>query len=91
MGTLDSAIAATTAAEKTYNADVAEVTTIQASIAQAAAPLAPAWAQLAADATNFNQSLDNLSAACLAAKVTVPPLTPTPSLPTLPIPPPQSS
>lgn len=69
---LDTALQAAAAAEATYNADLANVATIQTAISTATAPLAPAQAQLATDATAFNSTLDALSAAALAAKVTVP-------------------
>ena len=69
---LDTALQAAAAAEATYNADVANVATIQTAIDTATAPLAPAKAQLATDAAGFNAALDSLSAAALAAKVPLP-------------------
>jgi len=69
---LDQSITAASTAEATYNSDVANVATIQAAIAAATTPLAPAQAQLATDAAAFNAALQALSAAALAAEVTVP-------------------
>lgn len=66
---LDAAITAAAAKEATYAADVDNVTKIQAAIDAATSPLAPAQAQKADDAAAFNSSLDDLSAAALAAKV----------------------
>lgn len=66
---LDQAIQATTAAEATYVADSASVTNIKTSIETATAPLAAAEATVAVDVTAFNDALDALSAAALAAKV----------------------
>jgi hypothetical protein len=68
---LDVALQAASAAEATYNADVANVATIQTAISTASAPLAAAQAQLSTDASAFNATLDDLSAAALAAKVPV--------------------
>lgn len=56
----------------TYNADVANVNTIQAGITQAQSPLAAAEAKQGQDAVAFNSSLDAVSAAAQAAKVPVP-------------------
>lgn len=67
---LDNAITAVAAAEATYISDVANVSAIETAIATATAPLAPASAQLGTDAASFNEKLDALSAAALAAKVT---------------------
>ena len=69
---LDNAIVAASAAEATYNADLANVATIQTSIETATAPLAPAQAQLSNDAMSFNAALDALAAAAVAAKVLPP-------------------
>ena len=66
---LDAAITTAAAAEATYNADVATVATIQTAIQQATSPLEPAQTQAATDAAAFNQALDALSEAALAAKV----------------------
>lgn len=66
---LDNAWTATAAAEATYTADLGNVAQIQAAIDAATAPLAPAEAQLATDKTAFNDSLDALSKAVLAAKI----------------------
>ena len=66
---LDAAITTAAAAEATYNADVATVATIQTAIQQATSPLEPARTQAATDAVAFNQALDALSEAALAAKV----------------------
>jgi hypothetical protein len=68
---LDNAITTAAAAEATYSADVQSVGTIQTAIATATAPLAPAQAQLATDATAFNAALDQLSAAALGAKIPI--------------------
>lgn len=68
---LDAAITDTAAKEATYQADVSNVSTIQTNIAAATSPLAPAQAQLSTDAQAFNDSLDALAAAAVAAKVTV--------------------
>lgn len=77
---LDNAITAASAAEATYNADLTNVSNIQTAIAAASSGLAPAEAQLSTDAAAFNASMDALSAAALAAKVTVPnPPAPTPA------------
>jgi len=70
---LDQAISSASAAEATYTADSATVTNIQAAIAAATSPLAPAQATVATDVTAFNASLDALSAAALGAKVQVTP------------------
>ena len=67
---LDNAITAAAAAEATYSADVTNVATIQTAIETATAPLAAAQTQANTDAIAFNASLDALSAAALAAKVT---------------------
>lgn len=72
MNQLDQAINAASAAEATYNADVAAVNNIQTAISTATGPLAQAQAQAVSDAQAFNAALDALSAAALAAKVTVP-------------------
>ena len=69
---LDAAITKASSAEATYSADVQNVANIQTAIETASAPLAPAQAQLSTDASAFNASLDALSQAALAAKVTVP-------------------
>ena len=69
---LDQAITDASAAEATYAADVNNVNSIQTSIDTATAPLAPAKAQLATDATTFNAKLDALAAAATGAKVPVP-------------------
>jgi uncharacterized protein YlxW (UPF0749 family) len=69
---LDAAITAASSAEATYTADSLTVSNIQASIATATAPLAPAEAQVSTDATAFNAALQALSAAALAAMVPVP-------------------
>jgi hypothetical protein len=66
---LDNAITAAAAAEATYVADKANVTTIENAITAATAPLAPAQAQLSADAAAFNKTLDDLSQAALASKI----------------------
>jgi len=66
---LDTAITDTAAAEAAYNSDVITVGNIQTAIVTATAPLAPAQSQLSIDANAFNNSLDALSAAALAAKV----------------------
>ncbi len=66
---LDAAITATAAAEATYVADSDNVATIEAAIEAATSPLAPAKEKQATDAASFNKSLDDLSAAALAAKV----------------------
>jgi hypothetical protein len=67
--TLDNKITAAAAAEATYAADVNNVSTIQTAIDTATEPLAAAQGQANADALAFNASLDDLSAAALAAKV----------------------
>lgn len=79
MGPLDSAIAAASAAEATYNADVANVTNIQTAIETATAPLASAETQLNTDAAAFNAALQALSTAALAAQVPTSQPAPTPS------------
>jgi hypothetical protein len=66
---LDNAITAAAAAEATYQADAANVASIQTAIATATAPLAPAQSQLLTDAASFNTALQALSAAALAAQV----------------------
>ena len=71
QSSLDKAITDVAAAEATYTADVTNVTNIQAAIATATAPLAPAQAQQKTDAIAFNASLDALAAAVQAAKVPV--------------------
>lgn len=70
--TFDDAVKAATAAETAYTGDLKNVATINASIATATAPLAPAQAQLATDAAAYNSALDTVIAAAQAAKVTVP-------------------
>lgn len=69
---LDQAITTASAAEATYEADVTNVSNIEAAIQTATAPLAPAQAQMATDATAFNAALQALSTAALAAQVPVP-------------------
>jgi hypothetical protein len=66
---LDAAITAAASAEAVYSTDAGNVATIQAGIATATSPLAPAQAQLATDAAAFNASLDALAAAAVAAKI----------------------
>lgn len=70
---LDQAISAAAAAEATYSADVANVSTIEAAITAAETPLPAAQAQVSTDATAYNAALDVLIAAATAAKVTVAP------------------
>jgi hypothetical protein len=72
---LDNAITAAAAAEATYNADLANVASIDTAIQAATAPLAPAQTQLATDAVAFNATLTALASAATAAMVTVPPAT----------------
>jgi hypothetical protein len=67
--TLDSAIQAVTAAEATYNADLATVANIQTAITTATAPLAGAEATVSTDVTTYNSALDSLIAAATAAKI----------------------
>jgi len=66
---LDKAITDAAGAESTYVADTVSVSNIKAAIDAATSPLAPAMAQLAADASAFNAALDALAAAAVAAKV----------------------
>lgn len=66
---LDQAINAASAAEATYNADVANVANIQTAIDTATQPLAPAQAQLATDKAAFNAALDTLASAATSAKI----------------------
>lgn len=68
---LDNAITNAAAAEATYTADNTNVATIETAVAAAQAPLAAAQTQAATDAVAFNDSLDALSAAALAAKVPI--------------------
>ena len=70
---LDLKLAAVSAAEATYTADVANVTNIQTAIATATSPLAPAQAQVQTDAQAFNAAIDAASAALLAAKIPLAP------------------
>ena len=70
---LDNAITAAAAAEATYSADVNNTATIEANIATATAPLAPAQAQQNTDAVAFNAALDALADAATSAKVPVTP------------------
>jgi len=53
LPTLNQALTNVTAAEATYNADQQTVVTIQASIATATAPLAPAQAQVQQDLATY--------------------------------------
>jgi hypothetical protein len=55
---LDTAINAVSAAEATWNADVANVANIEASITQAQTPLAPAQATLATDTQAYVAALN---------------------------------
>lgn len=66
---LDQAITAASAAEATYNADVNNIATIEAAIATATAPLAPAQAQLATDTASYNAALQALISAAEAAMI----------------------
>jgi hypothetical protein len=68
---LDSAIVSAASAEATYNADQSNVETIQTAIAAATSPLSAAVKQASSDAVAFNASLDSLSSAALAAKITL--------------------
>ncbi len=70
--TLDDAIKDAASKEGAYNADVANVANIEAAIDAAGSSLPAAKDQLSADAVAFNASLDALSQAALASKVTVP-------------------
>jgi hypothetical protein len=72
MTNLDTLSAAAAQAEQAYTTDQTTITSIQASIDTATAPLLPMETQLATDAVAFNASLDALSAGALAAKVPVP-------------------
>jgi hypothetical protein len=64
---LDNALTAVTAAEATYNADVANVATIQTAIDTATAPLTPAKQLAATDGANFVSALKNLASVATAA------------------------
>lgn len=66
---LDQAITNAAAAEATYNADVANVSSIQSAITTATTPLAPAQAQLATDALAYNAALQVLITAAQAAMI----------------------
>lgn len=66
---LDQAITAASAAEATYVADQTTVTNIQAAIAAASSPLAPAQAQVATDVKAYNDSLSALISAAQAAMI----------------------
>ncbi len=66
---LDTAITHAATAEAVYTNDTNNVATIKAAIESATTPLAPAEAQQQTDATAFNDALDALSVAALAAKV----------------------
>lgn len=66
---LDAAITDTSAKEATLTADQGSLANIQTAIATATSPLAPAQALVSADVIAFNASLDALSAAALAAKI----------------------
>lgn len=70
--TLDQAIQAVTAAEATYNADLATVANIQTAITTATAPLAAAETTVTTDVTTYNSALDALIAAATSAKITPP-------------------
>jgi len=70
---LDSQITATAASEATYLADVANVATIQTSIATATTPLAPAQTQLLNDEGVLYTNLQTLSALALSYAATLAP------------------
>ena len=63
---IDQAITAASSAEATYQADLNSVSTIQANIAAATSPLAPAQAQLATDQSAYVAALQTLDQAIQA-------------------------
>jgi hypothetical protein len=67
--TVDQALSAVTAAEATYNADVASEANIKTAIATASAPLPAATAAVATDATAYNAAVDAAVVALTASKI----------------------
>lgn len=72
---IDQAITAASAAEATYNSDVANVATIETAITAATTPLAPAQAQLATDQAAYVTALQALDQAIQAEIASLTPAT----------------
>ena len=76
---IDQAIAAASAAEATYNSDVANVANIETAIQTATSPLAPAQAQLTSDQAAYVAALQTLDQAVQAEIASLTPPAPAPA------------
>jgi hypothetical protein len=77
LPTLDQAVSAVTAAEATYNADLATVANIETAIETATAPLSGAQATVATDTANYISALQTLDQVIQAKIASLQPSTPT--------------